>query len=127
MSTFANNITSAFATLRSAAAIDVTYRRGADSLEIEAIPGQTKYESGNTDGLIEQYQMRDYTIEAAALIINGSVVLPEAGDQIVETDSQGNETVYELMSPGGDMPAWRFADHGRTHLRVHTKVVEGGR
>lgn len=127
MSTFASAITNALATIRAAAGVTVTYSRGADTVSLTAVPGRTRYESNVPSGVVTEFQTRDYIIKAADLILAGSVTLPQDGDQITDVDAAGDDVVYEAMSPGGDAPSWTFSDTARTHLRIHTKVVEGGR
>lgn len=114
------SVTAALATLRDLAGRQVTYRRcrPAGTVSLAAIVGKTDLESANPYGVVEQYETRDYLIVAADLVLNGSATEPKAGDTILD----GGDT-FEVMSPGGQMPAWRFTDAGRTQFRVHTKLV----
>ena len=109
--------------LRRTAGRSVTYRRpsASQSVELTAVKGSTRYQAGDTDGLVTTVNVEDFLVEAAALTLGGSVAQPVAGDRIDE----GNLT-YEVMAPGGSEPAWRYMDAGRTTLRIHTKLIDDG-
>lgn len=120
---FTNAIAGALSTLQSVAGGHVRYRRGDATIDLpRAVRGVSRYESEDGRGLVTDYAMEDFLFASAALILAGVRVEPEAGDQIEQT--VGDQVlVYELMSPGGQEPAWRYSDTGRTQLRVHTKLV----
>ena len=100
----------------------VTYQRGVDSVQVQAVIGRTVFEVDDGVGVIQKVESRDFLIQAADLILAGWTVLPERGDRIQETE--GTTTyVYEVMAPGGE-PAWRYSDPYRKTLRIHTKQVE---
>jgi len=102
----------------------VVYRRGADSVEIEATIGSTAFDRTDEYGVVHRIESRDYLVAAADLVLGGEAVTPKAGDRITETgESRVHE--YEVMSPG-DEPAWRYSDPQRRTLRIHTKFVRTG-
>ncbi len=102
----------------------VVYRRGADSVEIEATVGSTAFDRTDEYGVIHRIESRDYLVSAADLVLAGQAVTPKAGDRITETgDTRVHE--YEVMSPG-DEPAWLYSDPQRRTLRIHTKFVRTG-
>lgn len=57
-------------------------------------------------------------IRAADLVINGNLVEPEDGDEIIEGDR-----LYEVMSPTVGEPPWRKSGHEGLTIRIHTKLV----
>jgi hypothetical protein len=99
----------------------VTYRRGAESAQLAATIGRTKFEIDDGYGAIERYESRDFLVLAEELVLGGSAVLPDRGDRIEET--VGTTTyVYEVCAPGKE-PPWRYSDPYRQTLRIHTKLV----
>jgi len=100
----------------------VTYRRGADSVQVAATVGETVFRLVEDYGAQVRVVRRDYLIAADDLALNGQRVLPEAGDRIEETDGD-RVFVYEVMGPGGGEPDWRYSDPYRRTLRIHTKHV----
>jgi len=106
----------------------VVYRRGADSVEIEATVGSTAFDRTDEYGVVHRIESRDYLVAAADLVLAGEAVTPKAGDRITETgESRVHE--YEVMgasSRGGGEPAWRYSDPQRLTLRIHTKFVRTG-
>jgi cytidylate kinase len=103
----------------------VTYQRGAASVVVSATIGRTTFEVDRTLGIHEEIQSRDYLINAEDLVLDGNQVEPAAGDRIVELDGTKQFT-YELSSPLGNEPAWRYSDDYRLTVRCHTKLVAIG-
>lgn len=99
----------------------VTYRRGVNLVEVLATVGRTEFQIDNGYGLVERIESRDYLIATADLVLGGTPVLPERGDQVRETVG-GQAFVYEVLAPGKE-PAWRYSDPYRRTLRIHTKHV----
>ena len=102
----------------------VMYRRGADSVEIEATVGSTAFDRTDEYGVVHRIESRDFLIAAADLVLGGTAVLPKPGDRITEAGSTSIHE-YEVMAPGGE-PAWRYSDPQRLTLRIHTKFVRTG-
>jgi len=99
----------------------VNYSRDTSAVDLVATVGKTLFRIDKGYGLTERSESRDYLILASDLVLDGSPVLPEAGDQIREV--QANTVfVYEVMAPGNE-PHYRFSDAYRKTLRVHTKLV----
>lgn len=100
----------------------VVYKRGANSVSVSAAPGSTDFPVDSETAVLETYESRDWMIKAADLILDGSTVLPEPGDQV--RDTQGATVyVYEVMAPAGEQH-YRFADDPyRRMLRIHTKLA----
>jgi hypothetical protein len=108
--------------LKTHASRQVVYRRGADEVAVQTTVGRTLLKLGDDYGGVRmEWTDRDFLIHAADLVLGGTVVLPERGDQIRET--QGTKTfVYEVMAPGKE-PPWRWSDPHRKMLRIHTKQI----
>jgi len=102
----------------------VMYRRGADSVEIEATVGSTAFDRTDEYDVVHRIESRDFLIAAADLVLGGTAVLPKPGDRITEAGSTSIHE-YEVMAPGGE-PAWRYSDPQRLTLRIHTKFVRTG-
>ena len=95
----------------------VLYKKGNDLVEIPATIGKTIFRIEDGYGRIVHYESRDYLISSADLVINGTVVQPEKGDEIID-----NGFIYEVMAPANE-PEWRYSDSFRNTLRIHTKMT----
>lgn len=112
------------AQLQQHASQPITYRRGNNTVAVTAVIGRTEFELDNEFGVLKKIESRDFLIPAADLVLNGTPVLPERGDEIEE--AQGSATyTYEVMAPGNE-PAWRWSDAFRNTLRIHTKQTDAG-
>jgi len=101
----------------------VTYQRGSASVAVLVTIGRTVYEvDRGHDAIQDEVDVRDYIVRAADLILSSEAVLPEAGDRILEVDG-GKLFTYEVLSPPGSEPPWRYSDQYRISLRIHTKLV----
>lgn len=116
--------------LAASAAVTVTYKRGDGVAKIKATIGRSTFESTNQNGVIENWESRDFLVKTAELPYGE----PYRGDLIVEEAADGVETVYEVSAPRG-VPLFHFADAFELVCRVHTKrsdksltyiVTEGG-
>lgn len=99
----------------------VTFRRGTQTVSVQATIGNTLFESHGELGPTVQVKTRDYLIETADLVLGGLAVLPQRDDEIVDTDG----SVY-LILPSDDGVYWRDSDPYRVRIRVHTKQVRVG-
>jgi hypothetical protein len=99
----------------------VLYRRGAESFQIPATVAATRYEVDDGYGVVLEQDMRDYIVAAEDLVLGGQVVVPERGDEIVET-RDGAGYVYEVMDLGAEKH-YRPADPDGSALRIHTKFT----
>lgn len=100
----------------------LTYCRGDASVAICATIGRTNHELVDTSGLLTNVQSQDYLILADDLELDGEIVEPRAGDQIIEGDLSEGGRVYELMNPAGGT-VWRWCDNYQTRRRVFTKFI----
>jgi len=101
----------------------VVYWRGVNSVTVVATIGQTIFAITDEYNVEVRTVMRDYLIQTADLIIDGSVVTPARGDRIKETVGE-SVYVYEVMGPGNNEPEWRYSDDFNKTLRIHTKKVD---
>ena len=107
--------------LKSYASQSVTYARGAYSVTVDATVGRTIFDPGDGVATYQKWESRDYLIDTADLILNGSQTLPARGDTITETIG-GVSVVYEVTSPK-DTPHFVYSDAYRKKLRIHTSQV----
>jgi hypothetical protein len=103
--------------LKSSAATNVIYRRGQAWQVIAATIGQTTFESADQNGVVEQWQSRDFIIAAADF----PHAEPLRGDRIVEMVN-GAAVVFEAAAPRG-VPLFRYGDAWHSTIRVHAKRV----
>ncbi len=89
----------------------------AESATIAATIGSTDFTEANEEGIVSTFQARDYLIAVADYAIDGVVLKPEPGQQIVEAGR-----TYELVSPG-DEPCARYSDASQLMWRIHTKLI----
>lgn len=99
----------------------VVYQRGGESVELAATVGRTVFEQADEFGIVHRTESRDFLVLAADLVLNGTRILPKAGDYVREP--VGDQVfIYEVMAPG-DEPPFRYSDPYRRTLRIHTKHV----
>lgn len=115
MSAFGDAIGCLSTSLQSVAGTTITYRRlGETPLSITATVGQTVFEQDSQFGILT-ITARDYIIPLASISDLGE---PRRGDKITEGDEE-----YEVLSLNNS-PPFRYSDHGKTILRIHTKQIE---
>ena len=94
---------------------DVTYARGLIAAVVKATVGRTEYETDDGQVVRTEFTDRDFLISVADLVLDGSLTLPDEGDQIRET--QGTSVlIFEVMG-------WRYSDPYRRTFRIETKHV----
>ena len=111
-------IEDAFRTALDARGADVIYYRDGHSMPLRAVP--TRYApSGEDVGRVAvSTDDQDYLLLSADLSIGGEKFEPKRGDQL---DDGGR--VFEVWRGDQDRE-FRYADHDRVVLRVHTKFKE---
>ena len=95
----------------------VIYRRGDCIAKVPATIGKTIFRIEDGYGRIVHYESRDYLISSADLMINGIIITPHKGDEIIDENF-----IYEVMAPANE-PEWRYSDSFRNTLRIHTKMT----
>lgn len=111
------------AQLKAGASQQVVYRRGTESVTVNAVVGKSllKLDDGY-GGVRVTWTDRDFVIAAQDLILGGNVTLPQRGDRIEQT-IDGVTHVFEVAAPGGE-PEWRWSDPHQIMLRIHTVKLE---
>lgn len=102
--------------LQASAATTIAYRRHGVVKTIVATVGQSQFEQDPQFGIVT-ITSRDYLFPVADLEELGE---PERGDTITD-----GENTYQVLALTGE-PMFRYSDHGRTRIRVHTKLFEVG-
>ena len=104
--------------LKESAGSTIVYVRGPHRATMTATIGTSRFEAQGANGVVEQWESRDYIVSAGSLP-SGE---PERGDRIFE--EYGTETVtYEVVTPRG-VPTWHYADAFQQTIRIHTKRVD---
>lgn len=116
--TWRDDLGNALADVRSTAGASVTYQRASDTVIVTAVRGRSSYMAESAVGIVYEVESVDYLVAAAALILDGATVTPQAGDLIVD----GDET-FEVMAAGGS-PPFEPSDPDATTLRIHTRPRE---
>ena len=104
--------------LRSSAASTVAYVRSGNTATVPATIGQSRFESQDGNGVIEQWESRDFIIKTDELPYGE----PRRGDLIIE-ELDGVATFYEVTAPRG-VPVFHWADAFQEVIRIHTKQVD---
>ena len=110
--------------------VTVTYARGANSVSLTAIAGQTHVElSDDLGSLSETDRYIDWLIKPTSLIISSVQVEPRKGDTITRT-VDGDSHVYTVTEiPGAE--AWRYirrslSGKAQGMMRIHTLLTSDG-
>lgn len=123
MSAFADRLRAGLDRVHAHAAVGVVYRRDGETIEeLTAVPARSAFEAIDAEGLTTRRRVRDYKIDAAALVFGGLAVEPRSGDQIDET-IDGVTVTFEVYEPGRHERSWRYADVARTRYRIHTREI----
>jgi hypothetical protein len=125
---FQGILAAGLAAIRQATSVPVAYRRGAVSVPLLATVGRTEFRG---DGLADaggrvvgRVETRDYLVLATDLdSLAEGIFEPRPGDRVEEATGRGTTATYEVVSTFGE-PCWRWADPGRTELRIHTVATD---
>lgn len=101
-----------------AAGVPITYSRAGESVMLTAVEGRTAFEITDSAGQMISTDSRDFIIEAIALVLGGSLAIPQRGDKITKEDGR----VFEVLAIGGGQPYAEIGTNGDM-LRVHTKRI----
>ncbi len=97
----------------------VVYRRaGAGSVVVAAQRGRSEALLERSDGGAETVRSVDFLVSPSALLLGGAVQVPAPGDEIELSD--GGKTITYVVGALGAEPCWRYSDHFRQTLRIHT-------
>ena len=100
---------------------NVRYERGDYFVVLEATVARTILYNTDDYGRRMRAETRDYLIEPALIVLNGSEVLPAEEDLIIDTNEGGTVTYKVMRGDAGE--SWRWTDRYHGMLRIHTKEV----
>lgn len=100
----------------------VRYQRGNQCVEVPASVGKSLFELDDGAGGVLRIESRDYLVAAADLQFAGHVVVPQAGDRILDQVGE-QQLVCEVTVPDR-RPVYSYTDGYRRTLRVHTQVIQ---
>jgi hypothetical protein len=104
--------------LIASASVNVAYKRGANTAQINATIGKSVFESNGQNGVTEQWESRDFIVRTDDLPYGQ----PVRGDMIVE-ELNGVAAFYEVSAPRG-VPLFHYGDAFQQLVRVHTKKTD---
>lgn len=104
--------------LKAAAGTNCAYKRGANTAQFTATVGKSMFESADQNGVVEQWESRDYLVKTDELPYGE----PHRGDIIVE-ELDGVSTFFEVSAPRG-VPVFHFGDAFQRICRIHTKKID---
>jgi hypothetical protein len=106
--------------LKASASQTVTYVRGTQSVDVQAVLGSKllKIDDG-FGGLRIQWTDMDFLIPGADLTFDGDPIIPHRGDLIYLPI--GDQIQQFEVVPFGNEPPWRWSDPNQTMVRIHTK------
>jgi hypothetical protein len=111
--------------LQANASVSVTYRRGSSSVTFNATIGTSLLRIANPGGDVQIVRTeRDFIFPAALLVLGNNAVEPADGDTIDQLWPDGITRRYQILSPGGQEPPWRYSDPRRVQIRAHTKYLK---
>lgn len=99
----------------------VVFRRGTQEIEVLAVPGQITSQQTDEFNRITRKQMRDWIVRLKDLTVEGEVLEPVEGDQVLCAVG-GRVHRYGVYSPGGNEPPYRYTDPYHTAMRIHTEL-----
>jgi hypothetical protein len=123
-------IQGAINTARDVAGVQVQYLQRGDSSEpfaLTAIIGSSKFERHTADGVVVMSPVRDFLVDASALVEDPDtdepeLIDPEPGDRIAHVE-RGVRYIYEVMPLGGSGEA-EHLDATTNQWRIHTRLTK---
>ena len=100
----------------------VIYARGAESVELSATLGDTRYELTDDAGATVQAKATDFIVAADELVLSGAVTKPQIGDRI-RLSAGAKVLVFEVLDLAG-AGHYRPADPFGKALRIHAKQID---
>jgi len=98
--------------------VRVQYARAEANVCISATPGRSEWDVTDASGALFRVESRDYLIKRELLELDGIPTEPQAADRITD-----GEYVYEVSSPGPNIPVWHWDGPSRVRRRIHTKLI----
>lgn len=101
-------------------AVEVTYRRGNDSIDsLAVVPGNTRHDELGAEAANVTSRDRDWIALAADLVIGGVRVEPDRGDEIDWIDATGTKRTFCVLERPGDR-CFRYTDQTMLQVRIYT-------
>lgn len=126
MGTFSDRARDALVRRQKAAwGVSVTITRGAESITVTAVPGETTYTSSAVGGPRVEISTRDYLVAVGDYVFGGVATTPRISDRFAETVN-GAVLVTECETPENGEQAWRYSSQWRAMYRTHCKKVKAG-
>lgn len=100
----------------------VEYVREAESVELSATLGSTRYELTDDAGATSEAKATDFIVAADELVLGSAVTKPQIGDRI-RLPSGASVLVFEVLDLAGS-GHWRPADPFGKALRIHAKQID---
>lgn len=120
---FDKQVKDALAQIRSIVGKNVKYKRGTDYVWLNAARGNTFFRFEQEDNIRIQYEEREFLIGVEDIVLGGSEVKPQRGDEIIE--EYDNKTYsYTVIQTSASDDVWAYSDSGKTTLRVFAKLKE---
>lgn len=113
MGHFADDVVRGFKSVRQAAGLSITIRRGTAETSATAVPGDSLHEFMQEGQTTVETKSRDFLILASDYKINDAQTLPRKNDRIIESGK-----TYAVLSDGGEA-YFRYSDPGQQILRIH--------
>ena len=99
---------------------EVAYERYCDgeytTLSCVAVISQSTIQMVTADDVAMEYEVFDFIMDSAELLVGGVFQEPQSGDRIRTEDGQ----LYEVLRDVG-VPCWRWSDSYGKRVRIHTK------
>lgn len=113
-----------FRSQRRTGGVEIVYRRGEQTAQIDAIAGRVNMNLLTNSGIAVDAQERDFTVLASDLVLGGVRVTPERGDQIELAGEEGQTEIFELLPLSGTDRVFAYGDPNRVLIRLHTKRIQ---
>jgi len=99
----------------------IRFKRGDDSVELDAMPGATECDVVTSDGAIRTVKTQDWIVRVGDLVIAGEPIEPRRGSDSVELLDDAGAVVrtYAVTHPGGGEP-FHYCDQFRVLMRIQT-------
>lgn len=102
----------------------VTYTRGYDRVDVQAVLGSKKLKISDQDGIRVEWTDMDFLILVSDLAFDGVRIEPKRGDIIfLENTTDGTVQTYEV-APYANEPPWRWADSFKQMYRIHANRLD---
>lgn len=122
---FDDNVEAALKQIRKSIGKKVKYKRGTDTVTVDAARGNTFFRYKAEDNIRIQYEEKEFLIGVDDLVLAGTRVVPQRGDKIIEV--YGTKTyTYQVIPTESSDDVWAYSDAGKSTYRVFAKLAEEG-